>query len=180
MSLLNYFRTNFHIHEVPMDGHCFFHCLLLATSTLYRKNQSQDQKLKMVQFLRSSLAKYLEETDENDRTVYERLSRGNLAAFASEVPELSLKNLKKMLNSNQPVGEHIYELVSEFLDIDLYVFHKEQLMTFDRELLHKNRPSVIIVYQNGHYELCIRKKEDDWEYIFDPEDEVLKRIINII
>jgi hypothetical protein len=176
MSLLEYFRKNLHIHAVPMDGHCFFHCLLLATSDLYRNTTNDHQKLKMVQFLRSSLAKYLEETDENGKSVYERLSRGNLASFASEIPEVSLKSLKKLLNSNQPVGEHIYELVSEFLDIDLYVFHQEKLMTFDHELLHKNRPGIIIIYNHGHYELCIRNEPQGWKYTFDSEDKIIEYI----
>jgi hypothetical protein len=176
MSLLEYFRKNLHIHAVPMDGHCFFHCLLLSTSDLYRNSSSHHDKLKMVKFLRSSLAKYLEEQDEHGKSVYERLSRGNMASFASEIPELRLISLKKLLNSNQPVGEHVYELVSDFLDIDLYVFHQEKLMTYDQELLHKNRPGVLIIHKDGHYELCIRKEENDCKYTFEPEDEIIKYI----
>jgi hypothetical protein len=175
-SLKKYFKNNLHIHSVPADGHCFFHCLLLATSEIYRK-VDDPHKLKMVHFLRSSLAKYLDEKDENDKSTYDKLSRGTLKDFSTHLPELSLHSLQKLLRSNSPVGEHIYELVSEFLDIDLYIFHKDQLMIFDKDLLHKNRSSIIIFYDHMHYELCILKNnQGGWIYSFDPDHEIIQLI----
>ncbi len=153
------FLSNLVKYPIPSDGHCFFHCLLTAISEEYRQKDYKKKKLLAIE-LRKNLSLYLDKKLSDNKTVYQSLSRGNLPELSNYIHELKLDYLKKLLLSDNSVGESIFELVSEYLDIDLYVITKDInkkfiLINNDRDLYHKKRPSIFIFYKHNHYELGV-------------------------
>jgi hypothetical protein len=107
-------------------------------------------------------------TDTNPTTgskYYKELSRGNLEEFSKIDGSLTEKNFISHLNSKNPVGLEVMEVVSDALDKDIYIIdvRRGDLYTLgDTDLLYKGRNSVILSYTGGHYNtLGIRNGKGD-------------------
>lgn len=135
--------------ETIGDGNCFFHCILLAVCREY-KNACVVTKRAFAAALRKKLADILPEK-------YSQLSNGKLKDFSDGFPEYTLENMITLLKSNLPVDNIFNELVSDLLDIDIYLLSnnlKSLYVTGSEEnFLYKCRKSVVILVLPGHYEL---------------------------
>jgi len=147
--------------KVPGDGSCFFHAVCRAFYIPYITetfNGVYTPKREIVSSLRKSLAEKLEEKNPSGVILYDRLSRGNLRERSKETPDNSLENMKKIIaDYDNWVGLEVLELVSEILEKDIYILDKKTrdlYKTADRELLYKERESIVILYSNNHFD-CI-------------------------
>jgi hypothetical protein len=137
---------NLKIIKTIGNGDCLFHSILSATNEEYLNS---NDKVKEGQKFRAYLAEKL-------TLLYPKLSRGELQTLSLAVPEYTLENMQKTLKSYNSVGHLFNELISEILSIDIYIIDKKKsdvYITGDEEILHKNRPSIVVYYTGNHYEL---------------------------
>ena len=131
----------------------------------------------MVKNFRAEIADELESINlETGKTEYELLGNGYYAEFNRSVSPVvgdkySLKSLKRELLSNSPV-DHVYiQLISDRLDIDIYLINSttEDIYTTGSEIktLYKGRNSIVILYTPGHYDLIGIQRESSDEFIID-------------
>jgi hypothetical protein len=165
------------------DGSCFFHAFCNAFFKPYRTGKIVDEngnekgisKRDIVKQLRNELADKLESTINDGRSLryYDVISRGKLPAFSQEVPQYTLENMQKELRSDDPI-DHIYnELISDIFNKDIYLLdypEKDVYITGkDEDIFYKNRDSIVILTQPGHYELVgIRDSDNDIITLFKP------------
>lgn len=170
------------------DGSCFFHAICKAFFKPYIMGKIEDKNFDRREFvrkLRSDLAKMLavkiDPQDKNSKTYYETLSKGELPNIAQNIPEYSLENMQKELDSNLPISNIYNEFISDQLDIDLYILDsikRDVYMTAtDERILYKNRYSVVLLYLPGHYELVgLMHKNSNVETYFPPDSSFILRI----
>lgn len=166
------------IPTLGTENSCFFHSILRAYSYLYSSLSTSAEKTKYSRLVRNLLSDRLSETSENGKIVYENLYRGELQNFAmnvkaaniGDIPDYTLAGLQKTLRSNDMVDHSFQELISDALDIDIYILDEvkkdyyfvgddkcisESDLNFDKKdnVLHKNRKSIIIGYNENfsHY-----------------------------
>lgn len=146
------------------DGSCFFHAILSAFFIPYKAQQYDgnpvDRK-KFVLDLRKDLANKLGDSiDPNDPdspTHYDILSRSELREMSKEMPEYSLSSLQLKLKTSSSVGNEFNEFISNVLEKDIYILDSVKQDVYvtgnDFDILYKNRPSIVILFSPGHYEL---------------------------
>ncbi len=160
---LNWLITDIYNIRIPGDGSCLFHAIMLATSEEYRKllNSNLIERCKYVKLFRDVLANTLTELHSSNLTYYDYLGRGAYKIMSHGdmdivVNDCSLETMQRTLRSNDSISYLYYELICEYLNIDIYLINikdKELIITGDEDLLWKNRNSVILSYYPGHYEL---------------------------
>eukprot|EP00919_Chromeraceae_sp_WS-2016_P048810 GHVR01115476.1.p3 GENE.GHVR01115476.1~~GHVR01115476.1.p3 ORF type:complete len:201 (+),score=14.34 GHVR01115476.1:2208-2810(+) len=162
------------------DGSCLFHSILAGTNTLYN-NSSLSGKQKIAVQLRSHLARKL---DMN----YDKLSRGELKSISEALEgiggignSVSLPLMKTQLDSHAFAGQEYLELVSNELNIDVYILdinRQDVYMLGDTELLIRNRPSILIGYDErmSHYDLIGQELQDRIVSLFSSEHETVIKI----
>jgi hypothetical protein len=155
------------------DGSCFFHAILQSQNQIY-KDSDHVERQKLARALRNSLADILGQTDPaTGLRYYDTLSRGKLeenykaiqeAIKADrELTDISLEGLQRELRSSKGVGVIYHELVSELLDLDIYILDlatRDLYFEEDYELYYKGRNSVIVISTGGHYESVGIKRSD--------------------
>lgn len=152
------------------DSHCFFHCLLFATSQEYQNLTSEEKTQQAVEF-RKYLSRVLE-LEISGKIVYDKLSRGNLREFGNAVPEFSLESMKAELCSPSFVDNKYNELVSNTLNVDIYLIDSKTQDFYvsgnDVDLYYHNRPSIVILYDEdgAHYSLVGYREKDVLKTIF--------------
>ena len=167
---------NFVKIKIPMDGSCFFHAILMATSVTYNDEETiiRDEngyeiivkidRDKLVSNERKRLSKMLSSTIVNNPgslTYYETLSRVYLSSdLSKQVPEIySLKTMKANLkNINFFIGLEFLEFASLVYDIDIYIINdntKDIYRTGESyDNFYENRNSIILLYLNeNHFDL---------------------------
>ena len=178
------------------DGSCFFHAVSKAffepyiTGTL--NGLSLDRK-EFVKKLRTDLSKKLGQKinpeNPNSPRYYDILSRGELEEMSKDVPAFRLENLQNLLDSNRPVDNVFNEFVSNQLDKDIYILDGNKKDVYitgrDEDILYKDRPSIVILYIPGHYELIGVKDDNDNDdgvitTLFSPDHSLIKAIKNRI
>ena len=182
------------IPSIP-DGDCYFHSILGAYSKIYLDFKTSKERQFFCRHFRSLLAEELDKTDEHGKSIYSKLSGGNLYELSLEMKNLSLECLKQELNSNSPVNELYQELISNVFNIDIYLI---DLTTGDiysigspLELLYKNRNSIVLGYTRpkildgiGHYETIGLFNNNKIETVFRYNDEFIisikKRMLELI
>ena len=119
--------------RVPTDGNCFFHSILKAYFKPYIVGKIDGEVFDRKEFiknLRKDLAKKLairvDPRDKKSKTYYETLSNGELENISKDMPQYSLKNMQKELNSTSPVSNIYNEFISNELDIDLYILDADK------------------------------------------------------
>lgn len=165
------------------DGHCFFHSLLSAFDNCYLEEKVGDIPIKRADLaikLREEIAKKLQVEG-----VYESLYNGELAVLGKEIPEFSRDYLIKELLSNNPVSYYLNELISDFINKDIYFLDsvRRDVINLSSGNLYKNRKSIVILYMTGHYELCgiIEESENETKSVktlFNPDDDLIVIIKN--
>jgi hypothetical protein len=155
------------------DGNCFFHAVLNAFSVEYKDSDVQGRR-KLAMNIREKLAIELD-------TRYQNLSRGTLAEFSKFVPDYTLENMKSILRSNAPVDNSYNELISDVLDIDIYLLDNNSKKVYitgdDSEILHKGRKTVVLLVVPGHYDFVgIRLSDTEALTFFEPDHPLVTTI----
>jgi hypothetical protein len=166
------------IIDTIADGNCFFHAILEAVSAEY-KDMSRTGKIVQANEFRSYLARNLE-LKVNGAIVYDKLSRGNLRDFGKTVPEFSLDAMKAELCSTSHVDNKYNELISNTLNIDLYLIDSKTADIYvtgdDVDILYFNRPSIVILYTPGHYELIAYIQNNEIHTLFPYKHRFIKTL----
>ncbi len=167
------------------DGSCFFHAILNAVDETYKEIDTKEKIIQAKEF-RSYLARNLELKIDNT-IFYDKLSRGNLREFGKNIPEFSLNGMKKQLLSNDWVDNKYNELISNTLNVDIYLIDAKTADLYvtgdDIDILYFNRPSIVILYSSSHYDLIGYKENNKINTIFNPKHRfivTLQRRLNIL
>jgi hypothetical protein len=165
---------------MPPDGSCFFHSIVFATNVDYLNNPNK--RFEIVSSLRKKLADILE-YNKDDKIWYDHLSRGELKNLSKDLQEYSLENMKKELLSMGSVDEKFFELISDLLNIDLYIINSNtnELVNLEKDIYYKNRFSVILYYHpSGHYDLLSVKRNDVYYVLFKHDDPFILNLNNLL
>ncbi len=169
--------------ETPTDGNCMFHAISNAFFTPYHTEILNGQKTtrnNIIKNFRKSLSDKLGETiDDTGKTYYDTLNNGNTATFALDVPEFTLENMQKTLDSTDSIGFGFLEFISNVLGIDIYILNSntQDIYVTDELLLSiRCRNSIILYYMDGHYELVGVKNCDKFVTYFLPTNPLITRL----
>ena len=163
--------------STDVDGSCYFHAICKAYFKPYITGKVSDKNLNrrdFVKSLRKDLSKMLPKS-------YQKLANGELLEISKSMDEYTLENMQKNLDSNEPVSNVYNEFISDQLNIDLYILDsvkRDVYMTgTDDKLLYKDRPSVVLLYLPGHYELVgLMHSNNRVETYFEPDSPFILRI----
>lgn len=169
------------------DGSCFFHAIAKAYFEPYIIGKLNDKPLNRKEFVKKlrkdlsvKLKSKVDPTDPESPIYYDILSRGELREFSKSVPAYTLENMVKELNSNRPVDNVYNEFISDQLDKDIYILDmlkRDVYITgYDDEILYKNRPSIVLLYLPGHYELVGLDDHGIIKTLFDPNHPFIETI----
>lgn len=142
------------IIPTPGDGSCLFHALANAFFIPYRTerlNGNFISRSTIISLFRQELAQSLE-------NAYPKLANGNLPEFSKIVPDFTLDNMKTQLeNPSVHIGYGFFEFISNAINKDIYIINKNTNSLYNSDELQYsikgNRYSIILAYQNNHYEL---------------------------
>ena len=148
----------------PLDGSCYFHAIAKAYFKPYIVGKVGDEVFDRQEFVKNlrrdlsiALGNKVNPQNPKSKTFYQTLANGELEEISKAMPEYSLENMQKELNSNTPVSNYFNEFISNQLDVDIYILDakkKDVYMTgSDLKLLYKERKSIVLLYLPGHYEL---------------------------
>lgn len=159
------------------DGSCFFHSILLGVSEDYCNLSGRGKRI-MAANLRRKLAEELSEEK------YKNLSNGEFEKISKSLKkhiDLSMDGLKDVLDSRAFVGQELIELVSNELEIDIYIIDLDREDIYrlgDTKIYIKNRRSVIIGYSERslHYDLIGLKDSNEVITLFDENHEIIKTL----
>lgn len=111
---------------------------------------------------------------------YDQLSRGQLKEIAQSVPEVSLKNMKRSLASNEWGDMRFLELISNVLNINIFVIFSETGDIYhsgDSDIYIKNRDSIIIYNSsNVHFDSVGLVSKSRLRTLFSYEEDVIKKL----
>ena len=124
------------IIDTPYDGSCFFHAILRCLNTKYISSSPQNKSL-IAKELRYDLSE-------------------KLSSELDNLEDFGYSDVKSLLRSNSPMGYEILEPICKMLNINIYIVFSQtkDLYPFGRgvSLYDKNRSSIIIYYDNNHYQ----------------------------
>jgi len=157
-------------YETPSDGHCLFHALCQSFFIPYQTgalNNKPISKLQIIENLRAELAHKLREPIKlNGPRYYDLLQNGHINEFSKHVPEFSLPFMQHELNSNHCIGYGYIEYIADQLNKDIYILDgsKQDVYKSDETpLVIKNRNSIVLYYEDHHYELVGIKHDDHYD-----------------
>lgn len=173
------------------DGSCFFHCIAYAMFENYKVGSTKE-RISIVRQFRDELSDKLSELSKpfgnypdltSENIIYDTLSRGKLREFSEVLPEYSLDSMKKILLSDCPVDNIFNELISNELNIDIYILNNNTKNVYitgnDADILYKNRRSVVILYTTEHYSLVgIKLNDKTLKSFFEPDHPFILQIKN--
>lgn len=173
---------------VSADGSCFFHAILLAFYKPYQ-NESENgipvNRRSLVRDFRHDLSIRLGENQDLGKLesplVYDTLSRGTLRDFSQEMKEYSLPAMQEELNSDSPIDNAYHEFISNEISKDIYILDFEKQDVYitgsDLDILYKGRPSIVILYIPGHFELIgLRNPDGSISTFFDSQHPFIQRL----
>lgn len=160
------------------DGSCFFHSIFMAVSSSYQKANTYNRKKMVVSFRRDLSKIFQSQKQGSDKSWYEYLGNGNLASLGVHPMEYYVKQL----DSSSWVGNEYQELVSEVLDIDIYIIDLKKSKALgtlypyiagdDISCMYKGRLSVLVGASPGHYQ-TLGVRDPKLRLIFDPSDRII-------
>lgn len=152
------------------DGSCLIHAILQSFSKEYLELKSDTEKSKLAKEVRFHLSEILDlELPEEQKIVYQYLSRGELEDLSKVIPEASLEAMKKELNSSSFLTFQYIELLCEIFDINIIFISKKEGDIYylgDSELFYKkNRDNILINYiDQCHFETIKVKNKTIFNY----------------
>lgn len=149
------------------DGSCLLHAIVNGYYLPYRTSTNKQQTLQvLIATLRKEMAQKLSMIDskqgEGKLTYYQTINNGYLPESSKSVPEFTLENMVRCLDSNQSLGTGYLDLISRLLNRDLYILSEltqDLYLTDELPYLITGKRSAVIIYWNGanHYELVALK-----------------------
>jgi len=138
------------------DGSCFFHSIADSFYTPYKLGKVN--RIEFVKKLRHQLAMLLQAKNENGKIWYDSLSRGKLKEYSQGMPDFTLENMVKLLDSNQPIDNRFNEFVSSVFDKNIFIIDNKTKDVYitgkDNDILYKSRDSIVLIwYNSNHYDL---------------------------
>jgi hypothetical protein len=190
----NFIYPNMFRLKTEADGSCFFHAIAKAFFLPYqteRINGMPISKKQIIKGFRHDLAAELDRPFNEDNPKgpckYDMLSRGNLKDFAKECPQYRKKSMQKELMSSHAVDNVYNEFVSNELNKDIYILHREKQDVYitgdDIDLLYKGRQSIVLIYleKQGHFELVgLQNEKGQFDTIFSPDHPFIQAVKNRI
>ena len=171
------------------DGSCLLHAIFNAFWKPYRLGRFEGKsfdRLLFVRNFRTQMAKALSQpSDEKDPTSpanYELLSNGSLKELSSYIPECNLENMKKVLDSEEFLGQVFIEYFSNQLSLDIYIIDLKKMDVYmtgrsDDNLYFKSRNSVVIGYIDKHFEtLSVKTSPENYDTYFSSEAPFIRAI----
>nr|QBK89576.1 MAG: OTU-like cysteine protease [Pithovirus LCPAC001] len=173
------------------DGSCYFHSIIDSCFIPARTGWLHGKPFDRFQFtktFRNDLSYILDKPRPGykGKNYYNTLSRGQLSSLSTvKLPvdihvHTSLSDMKKDLLSGNSVNYIYHELVSDVLDLDIYILNLNSkdvyIVDSDFELYYKNRNSIVLLYIPGHFEVVAIKYNRELITYFDPEDPFIQSI----
>lgn len=175
--------------KVIADGSCFFHAIAKSYLNPYIMEELNGEYFDRSKFIRElrrdlsiKLGAKIDPSNPKSLRPYDTLSRGELSNFSKTVKSYTLQNMQRELNSTNAVDNVYNEFISNELNKDIYILDMAKQDVYvtgsDDDILYKNRPSIVLLYLPGHYELVGIDDGEDIKTLFDPNDEFIKAIRN--
>lgn len=169
-----------YIEEVSADGHCLIHCICKALYKPYSVGRDSKgnviSRLECVRNLRRELSVELPKH-------YKYLSNGGLESFSNGLGEYKLENMIIWLDSSKYIGIEFLEFISDILNIDIYIIHKQTNTLYsvgtDINLYYKHRRSIIVHYDDIHYNI-LYTKDSKISYYHQPNSPLIVHIYNTL
>lgn len=168
----------------PGDGNCLFHAILNSFFVPYHEEKLEGVNISRQQIVttfRQELSEKLSSPindSPNAITYYDSLNEGHTQKFSQDVAEFSLSYMKQQLNSYFPIGYGYMEFIGNILNKDIYILEAIRADIYITDDLHLtikgNRPSIVLYYINGHYELIGIRDEATFHTHFSPEHNFIK------
>lgn len=167
------------IIEIPKDGSCLFHALLLAFFNPYITENFKGNYIsrnQIVSNLRTELSEKLAKpiNGKYGKTYYETLHNGQTIEFSKHVPEFSLRYMQYQLRSKNHIGYGFLSFISDRLNKDIFILDSTGKIYVSDEVTVKGRNAIVLYYNNNHYELIGLKCEDYILTHFKPDNEFIK------
>ena len=160
------------------DGSCMFHAILQCFNKTYINSNTED-KIKIIKQFRKDLSNILDE-DMGSDICYNQLSRGKLKEISSDIPDVSLENMKNDLDSSDWGDIRFLEFISNILNINVFIIYSgnnDLYQTGESDLYIKNRDSIIVYNNlNVHFESIGLKSKNTIRTLFSYEDSVIKKL----
>lgn len=169
------------------DGSCFFNAIAKSYFKPYITGKIDGKPFNRKDFIKKlrkdlsiKLGTRTDPSNPRSPTHYEVLSRGQLQEFSKSVPVYTLENMQKELDSNRSVDNVYNEFISDQLDKDIYILDMVKrdvyITGYDDEILYKNRPSIVLLYLPGHYELVGLDNDGVVKTLFNPDHDLIRTI----
>lgn len=163
------------------DGSCMFHSILQAFNKTYISS-SVREKQKICRVFRKDLSNILSEKI-NGKICYNQLSRGGLKEISEFVPEASLQNMKRSLESTDWGDFRFIEMLSNILDLNVFIidYNKKDLYyTGDTELFIKEDRDNIIIMNSGnvHFDTVGVKTNEGVRTLFSYHEDIVKKLLS--
>lgn len=168
------------------DGSCLFNAIAYAFFTPYRLGHIDGvyfDRESFIKNLRKDLANILESKDSDGIMIYDKLSRGKLREFSEGYPDYKLENMMKELRSKRAVDSIYFELISNFFKLDIYILDQGRHDVYqlgDVDLYYKERPSIVLLYNENHYDLVGLETSEGLKTRFDSDHPFIRTIYNRI
>jgi hypothetical protein len=166
----------------PKDQHCLFHAIANGYFEPYHTesfNGEYKSREDLIIMMRSELALKLSEPINETQTIYDIINNGNTAAFSQAMPEFRMAYMQRQLNSQIPIGYGYMDLIGNSLNKDIYILEalRNDIYVTDElpYTIKGSRPSIVLYYVNGHYELVgIQNPDGTFTTYFDPEHSLIR------
>ena len=170
------------------DGSCFFHSVIGSYYIPYQNNNSIRYRKDLIQKLRRDLAYTLELEDPTNpgKINWETAADGQFMALYEQqkmgvdfknvfgVPiDFSLEGLQKLFNSNQFLGDEVYQYASDMIGVDIYIMRltdKDLYVHQDASKEGVKRKVVVISGNGDHYEIIGVERNGLFQTVFEPDD----------
>jgi hypothetical protein len=121
------------------DGSCLIHSILIHVSDRYHQ-MTDIEKIKHVEEIRYELGNKVSEKR------YNQIGKGTL----KEV--LSYEQWKELLLSNSPLGQESIEILSDYFDVNIFIYYKDFKLYPMDIYYNKNYQDVFIYWSGNHYD----------------------------
>lgn len=176
------FYPSSQIHRLSVLGtenSCYFHAVLSAFNPTYKENPDVTFKTQMARTLRNLLAEKLDSYNVDGKKIYDLLSQGTFRSYSEAVPEYSLPEMLNILKGNEPVDHRFQELLCDVIDIDIYILNsatRDVYHVTNEKIYIKDRKSVVLLYEPGHYSLIGKFENGEMITLFNPDHDFIKSI----
>lgn len=185
---LNYLSNinvnNMYLLGIIGDGNCLFHCIMKALNYNYQETPDYNYRVNLAMKLRKDIGEYLEkENPLFGESYWLTAGKGQIAIKAfkelieTKSSECDLDNLKEAFQKSSLVGDEVFSLVAEILEVNLFFV---KIIQTDRgpELAYTSsaytslrNPHIIIFHKGIHFELIgFTNSEGNLQVVFTADD----------